>query len=54
MKGILMAAHGSQEGNEGMEALAARVREITGTPAKVGYKRHGRPGIADAMHALRS
>lgn len=49
-----MAAHGSKKGNERMEALAAKVREITGIPAKVGYKRHGRPGIADAMRALSS
>lgn len=43
MDGIILVAHGSESGNEGIIDLARRVSELTGLPVRLGFKRFGDP-----------
>lgn len=52
MDAILLVAHGSEHGNEGLERLASRVGRIAGVPTAVSFKRFGSPKPLAALSSL--
>ena len=52
MDGIMLVAHGSRSDNGCIEHLADAVRELSGTPTALCYKRFGEPKIRHALEKI--
>lgn len=54
MNGLLLVAHGSKNGNDGIELLAQAVSKSFDGPVAVGYKRFGEPKLRKGLDDLLS